>query len=66
MDGLSLPAGLPPVYRGGPSLVATSYDVKLDRRTGLLKTSHGVSIDAEPAYVARLGAPMQFEEFPMD
>ena len=55
MADLVLPAGIPPVYRGGPSLTLKPHEVKLNRKTGLLKTTHGVSVDAMPEHVARFG-----------
>ena len=55
MKDLSLPPGMPTVYRGGRSLVFRPHEVKLDRKTGLLKTTHGVSVDAEPGKVEPFG-----------
>lgn len=55
MADIVLPAGIPPVYRGGHSLTFKLHEVILDRRTGLLKTTHGVSVDAAPEHVAQFG-----------
>jgi len=55
MSELSLPVGIPRVYRGGSSLTFQPHEVKLDRKTGLLKTAHGVSVDAAPEHIARFG-----------
>lgn len=55
MEEFDLPQGIPPLYRGGQSLEFRTYDVRIDRMTGLLKTNHGVSLDADPHHVARFG-----------
>jgi len=55
MADLILPAGIPPVYRGGRSLRFKPHEVKRNRLTGLLTTTHGVSVDAVPEHVARFG-----------
>ena len=51
----SLPPDIPPVYRGGPSLEYKLHEIKIDRRTGLLKTTHGISVDADARRVAGFG-----------
>jgi len=55
MADLALPAGIPPVYRGGSSLTFKPHEVKINRKTGLLRTTHGISVDAMPEHVARFG-----------
>jgi hypothetical protein len=50
-----MPTGIPAVYRGGQSLTFKPHEVKIDRRTGLLKTTHGISVDADARRVARFG-----------
>jgi len=64
MANLTLPDGIPPVYRGGPSLKFKRHEVKIDRRTGLVKTTHGISVDAEPARVAKFGGAYEVRGLP--
>ena len=64
MGELSLPAGIPPVYRGGPSLTFKPHEVKRDRRTGLLRTTHGISVDATAEYIARFGGAYVVRRIP--
>lgn len=51
----SLPTGIPAVFRGGPSLTYKPHEVKIDRRTGFVKTMHGISVDADARRVASFG-----------
>ena len=58
-----LPGVVPPkVFRGGNSLEATLGDVKVDPNTGLLKTTHGVSLDSEAANVERFGGANEIDQ----
>lgn len=66
MPELGLPRGTPPVYRGGRSLTFKTHEVKVDLRTGLLKTTHGVSVDAAPEHVARFGGAFIVRGIPED
>src|SRR4051794_21900953 len=42
-------------YRGGGSLAPTPHDVRLDPATGLLRTTHGVSVFDRPDNLERFG-----------
>lgn len=64
MNGGTIPRDLPPLYRGGASVVFKSHEVKIDRMTGLLKTSHGISLDADPNHVARFGGAYVVRRIP--
>lgn len=64
MADLLLPAGIPPVYRGGRSLTFKPHEVKRNRLTGLLKTTHGISVDASPKHVAPFGGAYLVRSIP--
>ncbi len=55
---------MPTVYRGGRTLIAKESDVKLDRMTGLLRTTHGVSVDSDADEVARFGGAYRVKRLP--
>ena len=44
-----------PVYRGGTSLQVRPQDVKIDRRSGLVQPTHGLSIDSDPGQLQQFG-----------
>jgi hypothetical protein len=64
MTDSGLPEGIVPVYRGGHSLVFKPHDVKIDKGTGLLKTTHGVSVDAEAERLAPYGGAFRVQTLP--
>ena len=64
MSNVPPPSGIPPIFRGGASLVFHPHEVKIDKKTGMLKTSHGVSVDAEAARVARFGGAYRVTSLP--
>ena len=49
------------VFRGGMDLTPTPADVKIDRGTGLLLPTHGVSLSSDPMLVERFGGAFQVE-----
>lgn len=51
------------LYRGG-SLQATLKDVKMDPMTGLLKNTHGISLNVDPSKVSRFGDLQQILSLP--
>jgi hypothetical protein len=55
MANVPPPDDIPPVFRGGPSLVFQPHEVKIDKGTGLLKTTYGVSVDADATRVVHFG-----------
>jgi hypothetical protein len=42
-------------YRGGNSLQPTAHDIRIDPTTGLLRTTHGVSVYDRPDNLDRFG-----------
>ena len=61
---LSPPGEIPPVFRGGRSLVFQPHEVKIDKSTGLLKTTHGVSVDADVMRVVPFGGAYRVRALP--
>ena len=53
------------VYRGGNSFTASSKDIKKNPATGLLKTSHGVSLNVNPSSVSGFGGAYRVESVPI-
>lgn len=64
MAKTTLPQGVPPVFRGGSSLVFQPHEVRIDKRTGLIKTTHGVSVDADAKRVASFGGAYKVQALP--
>ena len=54
----------PTCYRGGNSLAPNPQDVKVDPRTGLLRTTHGVSVYDRPDNLGRFGGAHQVTSVP--
>ncbi len=53
------------VYRGGNSLHAREgADIQIDRVTGLVKTTHGLSLDLDAAAMQRFGGAFRVESIP--
>jgi hypothetical protein len=51
-------------YRGGSSLEPRIDEVKVDRLTGLLRTTHGVSVFDNSQQVERFGGAYRLESIP--
>jgi hypothetical protein len=64
MVDLSLPDGVPSVYRGGPSLRFKPHEVKIDPKTRLVKITHGISVDADADRVANFGGAYRVRGLP--
>ena len=52
------------VYRGGTELTVRPGDVKVDRQTGLVQTTHGLSLDTDPAGLGRFGGAHRVASIP--
>ncbi len=53
------------VYRGGSSLQAREgADIQIDRATGLVKLTHGLSLDVDAAAIQRFGGAFRVESIP--
>ena len=50
-----------PLYRGGPDLTPRDIDIAIDRSTGMLRTSKGVSLNADPSKVEGFGGAFQVD-----
>jgi RHS repeat-associated protein len=53
-----------PVYRGGNDFTVKPGDIKIDKETGLVKTTHGVSLEVHPANAEKFGTPYKIESIP--
>jgi hypothetical protein len=55
------------VYRGGDSLqVRIGVDVQVDKMTGLVKTTHGLSLDIDAVAMGRFGGAFRVESIPSE
>lgn len=52
------------VYRGGNDFTIKPGEVKIDSKTGLVKTTHGVSLDVNPDTVSKFGGAYRIESLP--
>jgi hypothetical protein len=52
------------VYRGGADLTVRPGDVRVDRQTGLVQTTHGLSLDTDAAGLARFGGARRVASIP--
>src|SRR2546430_3107725 len=51
-------------FRGGSSLKPMPQEVKIDRATGLVQTTHGVSVWDRPENLERFGGPYRVTKLP--
>src|ERR1044072_9170848 len=51
-------------YRGGSSLIVRPHEVRVDPSTGLLRTTHGVSVFDRPDNLERFGGAHQVTAVP--
>ncbi|HVA45095.1 MAG TPA: hypothetical protein VNH11_01805 [Pirellulales bacterium] len=52
------------VYRGGHDLDAKPNEYKVDRASGYLKNTHGVSVETDQAALARFGEVRRIKSIP--
>jgi hypothetical protein len=52
------------VYRGGTDLTVRPGEIKIDRTTGLVLPTHGVSLDTDPSTLARFGVAKKVKSIP--
>ena len=50
------------VFRGGPSLSLKPNDFQVDKATGLVKTTQGVSLDIIPGSVEKFGGAFRIRQ----
>src|SRR5713101_3821984 len=50
-----------PLYRGGPELIPRDIDVAIDRSTGMLRITKGVSLNADPSKLEGFGGAFQVD-----
>lgn len=56
--------GINDYYRGGNSLKPNLREVRIDPRTGLLKTTHGISVYGRPDNLHRFGGAYRIDDVP--
>ena len=55
------------IYRGGNSLNArVGVDIQIDKATGLVKPTHGLSLDVDAAAMEKFGGAFQVESIPAE
>jgi hypothetical protein len=54
------------VYRGGTSLQVRPQDVRIDKKTGLVQTTHGLSLDTDPCNLQQFGGAHRVSSVPSD
>ncbi|MCY9528554.1 hypothetical protein M5X04_04285 [Paenibacillus alvei] len=52
------------VYRGGNSFQVKPNEVKIDKETGLVKTTHGISLDTNPNTISKFGGAYRIDSLP--
>ncbi|MEK3825864.1 RHS repeat-associated core domain-containing protein [Paenibacillus sp. FSL K6-1558] len=52
------------VYRGGKTFEVRTNEVKLDKKTGLVKTTHGLSLDINPNTISKFGGAYRIDSIP--
>ena len=52
------------VYRGGNDFTIKPNEIKINKTTGNVKTTHGVSINVDPDIVSKFGGAYKIESIP--
>lgn len=52
------------IYRGGGDFTVELKDIKIDKATGLVKDTHGLSLDINPDTVSKFGGAYKIESIP--
>ena len=52
------------VFRGGMDMTIKPGDIKVDRLTGQVEPTHGLSLDTDPASLARFGGAYKVKSVP--
>jgi RHS repeat-associated protein len=64
--GMELDPAKSQVFRGGKDLTLKPGEIKLDPKTGLVKPSHGPSLDVNASTVERFGGAQQIKSIPAE
>jgi hypothetical protein len=51
-------------YRGGTNLRPKSFEVKIDRASGLVQSTHGISVFSTPDHLERFGGAYRLTNVP--
>ncbi|NLW46989.1 MAG: hypothetical protein GXY86_06600 [Firmicutes bacterium] len=52
------------IYRGGSSFEVKAGEIRINKETGLMKTTHGVSLNVDPNAVSKYGGAYRIEYLP--
>lgn len=52
------------VFRGGMDMTVGTGEIRVDRQTGLVETTHGLSLDTDPAALVRFGRAHKVKSIP--
>ncbi|OPX41848.1 hypothetical protein CLHUN_42800 [Ruminiclostridium hungatei] len=52
------------VYRGGSNFTIKPKEIKIDNATGLVKDTHGISLDVNPNAVSKFGGAYKIDSLP--
>ena len=64
MADLFLPDEIPPVFRGGASVEFKPQEIIVDRTTGLVKPTHGISVNSMAERVVMFGGAYRVRGIP--
>jgi hypothetical protein len=64
--GMDLDPSRTQVFRGGSDMTLKPGEVRIDRATNMVKTSHGVSLESNPSGLGRFGGANQIKTLPPD
>ena len=53
-----------PIYRGGNQFIAKPNEVKIDRKTGFVKPTNGISVHLNPNQVKKFGGAYKIIDLP--
>lgn len=53
-----------PIFRGGTNMNARPIDYRIDRTTGMVKSTHGLSVNTNPEGLSRFGGAYQIRSLP--
>jgi len=53
-----------PIYRGGNNFILKANEIKINPQTGLVKTTHGISLDVNTDVISKFGGAYRIESIP--
>ena len=52
------------IYRGGSDFIIKPNEIKIDKATGLMKDTHGISLDVDPTTLTKFGGAYKIDSLP--